>query len=224
MYQDVHIMCLSTWLTRISMHYFTRIHCIQIITMALNLNLNLKKCLLDKKQIQAGNNVINDTYRVFYVGRPLQRRWAHRWRKSHPNILRCMNRHRAHEVLTFWEHEFGICNQNESTPLGNAPSRHTCWLYTKRNYRWKGSTDVDNGIWYFIIFVCIFCLSSIENVSYMLASKAKRPTTTEKLRSSGWLPWSSRWKLPWTSTVRAKAVTMTTFPFQWLYRQKRWYR
>ena len=91
----------------------------------LNLNLNLKKCLLDKKQIQAGSNVINDTYSVFYVGRPLQRRWAHRWRKSHPNILQCMNRHRAHEVLTFWEHEFGICNQNESTPLGNAPSRHT---------------------------------------------------------------------------------------------------
>ena len=50
----------------------------------LNLNLNLKKCLLDKKQIQAGNNVINDTHRVFYIGRPLQRRWAHRWRKSHP--------------------------------------------------------------------------------------------------------------------------------------------
>ena len=84
-----------------------------------------KKCLLDKKQIQAGNNVINDTYRVFYVGRRLQRRWAHRWRKSDPNILQCMNRHRAHEVLTFWEHEFGICNQNESTPLGKAPSRHT---------------------------------------------------------------------------------------------------
>ena len=95
------------------------------VRLCLNLNLNLKKCLLDKKQIQAGNNVINDTYRVFYVGRPLQRRWAHRWRKSHPNILKCMNRHRAHEVLTFWEHEFGICNQNESTPLGNAPSRHT---------------------------------------------------------------------------------------------------
>ena len=91
----------------------------------LNLNLNLKKCLLDKKQIQAGNNVINDTYRVFYVGRPLQRRWAHRWRKSKPNILQCMNRHRAHELLTFWEHEFGIYNQNKSTPLGKAPSRHT---------------------------------------------------------------------------------------------------
>ena len=84
-----------------------------------------KKCLLDKKQVQVGNNVLNDTYRVFNVGRPLQRRWAHRWRKSHSNILQCINRHRAHEVLTFWEHEFGICNQNESTPLGKAPSRHT---------------------------------------------------------------------------------------------------
>ena len=98
---------------------------IMIMMLIMNLNLNLKKCLLDKKQIQAGNNVIDDTYRVFYVGRPLQRRWAHRWRKSHPNILQCMNRHRAHEVLTYWEHEFGICNQNESTPLGKAPSRHT---------------------------------------------------------------------------------------------------
>ena len=89
------------------------------------LDLELEKCLLDKKQIQARNNVINDTYRMFYVGRPLQRRWAHRWRKSHPTILQCMNRHHAHEVLTFWEHKFGICNQNESTPLGKAPSRHT---------------------------------------------------------------------------------------------------
>ena len=44
------------------------------VIIEVNLNLNLKKCLLDKKQIQAGNNVINDTYRVFYVGRPLQRR------------------------------------------------------------------------------------------------------------------------------------------------------
>ena len=64
----------------------------------LELELELEKCLLDKKQIQAGNNVINDTYWMFYVGRPLQRRWAHRRRKSHPNILQCMNRHRAHEL------------------------------------------------------------------------------------------------------------------------------
>ena len=37
----------------------------------LELELELEKCLLDKKQIQAENNVINDTYRMFYVGRPL---------------------------------------------------------------------------------------------------------------------------------------------------------
>ena len=103
--------------------------------------LELEKCLLDKKQIQARNNVINDTYRMLYVGyvgRPLQRRWAHRWRKSHPNILQCMNRHCVHEVLTFWEHKFGICNQNESTPLGKALSRHT------RAHNWHSYNEEKN--------------------------------------------------------------------------------
>ena len=40
----------------------------------LELELELEKKFIRQKQIQAGNNVINDTYRVFYVGRPLQRR------------------------------------------------------------------------------------------------------------------------------------------------------
>ena len=35
------------------------------------LELELEKCLLDKHQIQTKNNVINDTFRMFYVGRPL---------------------------------------------------------------------------------------------------------------------------------------------------------
>ena len=120
------------YLYQIIKRYFGKInltlpspHLTSTVILELELELELEKSLLDKKQIQTGNNVINHTYRVLYVGRPLQRRWAHRWRKSHPNILQCMNRHCAHEVLTFWEHEFGICNQNESTPLGKAPSRHT---------------------------------------------------------------------------------------------------
>ena len=90
------------------------------------LELELEKMFIRQKEpIQARNNVINDTYRLFYVGRPLQRRRAHHWRNSLPNILQCMNRHRAQEMFTFWEHKFGICNQKESTPLGKAPSKHT---------------------------------------------------------------------------------------------------
>ena len=102
--------------------------------MILERELELEKYLLDKKLIQARKKndtyrmfflTINDTCRMFYVGRPLQRRWAHRWHKSHPKKLQYMDRHRAHEVLTFWEHTFGICSQKENSPLGKAPSRHT---------------------------------------------------------------------------------------------------
>ena len=96
------------------------------------------KMFIRQKQIPTRNNVINDTYRMFYVGRPLQRRWAQRWRKSHPDILQCMNRHRSHEVLTFWEHKFGICNQKERTPLDKAPSRHT------RAHNWHSYNEEKN--------------------------------------------------------------------------------
>ena len=74
-----------------TMQCYSRLHVSKIYSInwyeLSSLELELEKCLLTR------NNVINDTYRMFYVGRPLQRRWAHCWRKSHPNILQCMNRH-----------------------------------------------------------------------------------------------------------------------------------
>ena len=110
----------------------------------LELELELEKCLLDKKKQKTSKKyVINDTYRMFYVGRPLPRSWAHRWRKSHPKILQYMNRHRAHEVLTFCAHTFLYATNTKTPHLGNAPSRHT------RAHNWhsynEGKTVVSKG-------------------------------------------------------------------------------
>ena len=84
------------------------------VCLYIGLELELEKCLLDKKQIQTGNNVTNDTYTMFYVGRPLQRRGAHRWSKRHRNILQYMNRHRAHEVLTFGRINLGYATKTKA--------------------------------------------------------------------------------------------------------------
>ena len=72
----------------------------------------LKTMFIWHKQIETRNNVTNNTCIMIYTGWTLQRRWAHRWRKSYPRILQCMNRHYAHEALIFWKHKFGRCNKN----------------------------------------------------------------------------------------------------------------
>ena len=89
-----------------------------------------------EKQIQTRDKVTKIHW-MFYVWRPLQRRWAHRWRKGHPRILQGMTRHHAHEALTFSEHEFCICNQKWNTSLGKAPFRHTRGTQLTDNMRGK---------------------------------------------------------------------------------------
>ena len=107
------------------------IHPVIYLWNPLNL-LEPEKCLLDKKYKQETmwqKNMRN------VLCRETQRRWAHRWLKSHPRILQCMNRHYAHEVLTFWEHKF-ICNQKKNTPLVKALFRHT--RGTQLTYLYEG--------------------------------------------------------------------------------------
>ena len=57
----------------------------------------------------------------FVVGRPLQRRWAHRLRKGHPRVLQCINRHCTMKGQTFGS----VGKLNTHTSWDRAPSRLT---------------------------------------------------------------------------------------------------
>ena len=57
----------------------------------------------------------------FFVGRPLQRHWAHRLRKGHPRVLQCINRHCTMKGQTFGS----VGKLNTHTSWDRAPSRLT---------------------------------------------------------------------------------------------------
>ena len=57
----------------------------------------------------------------FFVGRPLQRRWAHRLRKGHPRLLQCINRHCTMKGQTFGS----VGKLNTHTSWDRVPSRLT---------------------------------------------------------------------------------------------------
>ena len=84
--------------------------------------LELENCLFDKKKIQTWHNFTQNTWQyVFFVGRPLQRRWAHRLRKGHPRLLQCINRHCTMKGQTFGS----VGKLNTHTSWDKAPSRLT---------------------------------------------------------------------------------------------------
>ena len=60
------------------------------------------KLFIWQEKIQTCHNITKSTWQyVFVVGRPLQRRWAHRLRKGHPRVLQCINRHCTMRCQTF---------------------------------------------------------------------------------------------------------------------------
>ena len=94
------------------------------------LNLNSKIVSLTKTNINKKHGdkwYIQDVLFQETLTNALSAPW---WRKIHPRVLQYTNRHYALETLTFWEHKFGICNQDKNTSLGKAPSRHKrgTWL------------------------------------------------------------------------------------------------
>ena len=68
----------------------------------LNLNLNLKIVYSTRKKYKHDpiSHRVHDSM-FFVVGRPLQRSWAHRLRKGHPQVLQCINRHCTMKGQTF---------------------------------------------------------------------------------------------------------------------------
>ena len=68
----------------------------------LSLELELENSLFDKKKNTNMTQYHTEYMTVcFFVGRPLQRRWAHRLRKGHPRVLQCINRHCTVKGQTF---------------------------------------------------------------------------------------------------------------------------
>ena len=90
-------------------------------TWRVELELELENCLFDKKKIQTWHNITQSTwqYVFFFVGRPLQRRWAHRLRKGHPRVLQCVHRHCTMKGQTFGS----VGKLNTHTSWDRAPSR-----------------------------------------------------------------------------------------------------
>ena len=88
----------------------------------LNLNLNLKIVYSTRKKYKHDtiSHRIHDSM-FFFVGRPLQRRWAHRLRKGHPRLLQCINRHCTMKGQTFGS----VGKLNTHTSWDRAPSRLT---------------------------------------------------------------------------------------------------
>ena len=87
------------------------------------LELELENCLFDKKKKYKHDTIshrIHDSM-VFFVGRPLQRRWSHRLRKGHPRLLQCINRHCTMKGQTFGS----VGKLNTHTSWDRAPSRLT---------------------------------------------------------------------------------------------------
>ena len=86
------------------------------------LELELENCLFDKKKYKHDtiSHRIHDSM-FFFVGRPLQRRWAHRLRKGHPRLLQCINRHCTMKGQTFGS----VGKLNTHTSWDRAPSRLT---------------------------------------------------------------------------------------------------
>ena len=84
------------------------------------LELELENGLFDKKKIQTWHNITQSTWQyVFFVGRTLQRRWAHRLHKGHPWVLQCINRHCTMKGQTFGS----VGKLNTHTSWDRAPSR-----------------------------------------------------------------------------------------------------
>ena len=94
----------------------------------LNLNLNLQNVSLRNK-INTNMwrltkwQVVYDS--MLYLGRPLQRHWAHRLRKSHPWILQCKKRQYTYNVLLLALSWYIQITLHKKTCLDDIPG-HKC--------------------------------------------------------------------------------------------------